>query len=236
MQHLSLSAFQNLTHDSEILTSELLDGQIRPKVLQLKDRSILKLFRIKRLLTSARLIPYAARFQRNVASLEALAVQTVAITGTYRIPSIDRTAVHYWPLVGVTLRDHSKTAAISVPLARQIGEFYLFLHDKGVYFRSIHFNNIIITPESRLGLIDVVDMQFHKKPLSLSRRIRNLRHLFRDTGDVIKMAPVRSSFIEAYCRSANLGKKNAVRFSDHFEHYFRNIKPIPANSRTPSST
>jgi hypothetical protein len=221
MTTLSSSAYQDLVHHAEALTRERVNGHICPKVLRLDDGSILKLFRLKRLFTSARLRPHTVRFQRNAVVLQSLNVPTVELIATYRIPSIARTAVHYRPLAGMTIRDHCEANALSAPLARELGLFYHDLHARGVYFRSIHFNNIVLTPKLGLGLIDVADMRYRKRSLPLSLRVRNLRHLFREASDVAHMAPVRSFFINAYRDAADLPPREAEHFGTCFERYFR---------------
>ena len=220
MQLLSLSNYQDLIDGSEVLTSELVDGRETPKVLRLRDQSILKLFRLKRLFTSARLVPYTNRFQRHVEQLRALDIPTVDINAIYNIVAIKRTAVHYNPLEGLTLREHCERNALTAELAKRLGSFFHFLHAHGVYFRSIHFGNMVLTPQGRIGLIDVADMRFRNKPLTMSLRIRNLRHLFRYDADIDCLAPVRHLFMDAYCTSSRLPRRKGSRLQRQFDAYF----------------
>ncbi|MOA52408.1 hypothetical protein D3C78_1757000 [compost metagenome] len=53
------------------------------------------------------------------------------------------------------------------------------LHQSGIYFRSLHLGNIVVTPEGKLGLIDVADMRFLRSPLSARLVKRNLQHFAR---------------------------------------------------------
>lgn len=221
MQPLSLSEYNELVEGAETLTSEFVDGRICPKVLRLEDQSILKLFRLKRFITSARLIPYVTRFQRHVKKLEAVNIPTVRINVVYNIAAINRTAVHYWPLEGKTLREHCEIHPIDIHPAKRFGQFFLFLHQNGIYFRSIHFGNIVLTIDDRIGLIDVVDMRFKRRPLNMTLRIRNLRHLFRYDADIDCLAPVRHIFIDAYCKSSGLRPSHESRLRHHFESYFQ---------------
>lgn len=221
MPELSLSEYRNLIHQATPLTYELVEGQLSHKVLQLPDQSIVKLFRLKRLLTSARLFPYTKRFQRNVWRIDSLSIPTVTITALYRIPAIKRTAVHYRMLTGITLRDHCERNEMDTTLAERFGIFFSFLHQKGIYFRSIHFGNMVLTPDDRIGLIDVVDMRFRRNPLTMTLRIRNLRHLFRYDADIDCLSPMRHIFIDAYCKSSGLRPRNENRLRHHFESYFQ---------------
>jgi hypothetical protein len=225
MQELSLSEYRSLTHLAEPLASELVEGNISHKVLQLPDKSILKLFRLKRFLTSARLFPYTKRFQRNVARLESLDIPTVEIRAVYRIPAIKRTAVHYRFLTGMTLRDYCTTNGMNPQIAEKFGLFFAFLHRSGIYFRSIHFGNLVLTADNRLGLIDVVDMRFRRGSLGKGLRIRNLRHLFRYDTDIDSLAPFRHIFIETYCHSARLRPIHEKHLRYHFETYFKERTP-----------
>jgi len=221
MQSLSLSKYNNLVEGAEVLTSEWVDGRIWPKVLRLEDKSILKLFRLKRFITSARLIPHVTRFQRHVKRLEAVNIPTVRINFVYNIAAINRTAVHYWPLEGQTLREHCEILPMDVHQAERLGQFFLFLHQNGIYFRSIHFGNIVLTDDHRIGLIDVVDMRFRRRPLNMRLRIRNLRHLFRYDADIDCLAPVRQIFIDAYCACARLHPSRERQLRCRFENYFQ---------------
>lgn len=220
MQELSLSEYRILIHRATPLSCEFVAGQVCHKVLQLPDKSIIKLFRLKRLWTSARLMPHTKRFQRNVTRLESLGIPTMAIKAVFRIPAIRRTAVHYRFLTGLTLRDHCEKNQMDSQLAERFGIFFSFLHQKGVYFRSIHFGNMVLTVDHRIGLIDVVDMRFRNGPLHTRLRIRNLRHLFRYDADINLLAPFRHAFIEAYCKSARLRRNHENRLRRHFESYF----------------
>ncbi len=220
METLSLSEYNGLIAQATPLVCELVDGQITHKVLQLPDRSILKLFRLKRVLTSARIYPHTRRFKNNVARLDALGISTVSLKAVYQIPAIKRTAVHYRFLTGLTLREYCQTA-MDAHLAKRFGRFFASLHEKGVYFRSIHFGNVVLTPDGRFGLIDVVDMRFRGGPLNTGLRIRNLRHLFRYDADIDCMAPVRHIFIDTYCQTTQLGHRQENRLRRCFETYFQ---------------
>lgn len=220
MQKLSSSEYKNLVCQATPLSIEIVDGQISHKVLQLPDRSIIKLFRIKRLLSSARIVSQAKRFKHNVERLQSHGIPTVELKAVYKIPSIARTAVHYRYLAGITLRDYCQKKALSPQWARRLGMFFVNLHQRGVYFRSIHFGNIVLTHDNRIGLIDVLDMRFRRAPLTLGLRMRNLRHLFRYDSDIGSLSPIRHSFIDVYCASANLSSHKERRLRERYEAYF----------------
>lgn len=145
------------------------------KVLATPDGEIVKLFRRKRLLSSALWDPYAKRFARNAANLQKLGIPTVEVTGIWRISSLKRDAVVYRRLEGECLRDLEKTDARMEQFARFVAE----LHAKGVFFRSVHFGNVLELPDGRFGLIDMADLACKGRSLGVKERLRNFAHLVK---------------------------------------------------------
>lgn len=155
------------------------------KVMILQDGTFLKLFRRKRLITSAAIWPYAQRFADNAKKLEELGIPCPKIIQVYRIPSIERDGVHYHPLPGRTLRDIYR-GDIEYPddLRERFLKFVEHIQDLGVYFRSIHLGNVVLTPEDEIGLIDISDMKIFRRPLSQWQRKRNYEHMVKDQRDL----------------------------------------------------
>lgn len=173
------------------------------KVLQLADGSYLKLFRRKRLISSAAWYPYAQRFADNALALAGREIPCPGVTGLYRIPSVSREAVHYRPLAGQTLRQLIRSGTTPEGLRAQLGRFVAGLHEAGIYFRSLHLGNIVLTPAGTLGLIDIADLRAGKRPLPAHRRRRNLQHLLRDEQDRAWLHPADDeSFDAAYRQQA----------------------------------
>lgn len=176
MQTLDLESYQILRSGAAVLEA---DGH-GDKVLRLQDGRFLKLFRRKRLISSAALYPYAQRFADNIAALQQRGIPCPQVEQVYRIPAIQRDAVLYAPLPGTTLRQ-----ALAAPthrsdrLAERLAQFIAQLHQSGVYFRSLHLGNILLMENDELGLIDVSDMQCQKRPLNAWKRKRNFKHLLR---------------------------------------------------------
>lgn len=174
MQTLDHSLYLNLREGADVLEA---DGK-GDKVLRLADGSMLKLFRRKRLLTSALWAPYAQRFADNCQALRERGIECPTARKVYRVPSIERDAVHYDPLPGQTLRQ-----LLAAPghegLRGQLGTFIARLHEAGVYFRSAHLGNVVLTPQNTLGLIDIADLRTYRKPLRKSLRLRNFKHMLR---------------------------------------------------------
>jgi hypothetical protein len=150
------------------------------KVLRLTDGTVLKLFRRKRLFSSAAWYPYARRFADNAAALGKRGVPVPRVIEVMRIPSIARDAVHYHPLPGKTLRELCREGLApetEQELKTGFTRFVIRLHDCGVYFRSLHLGNVVYTTDRRFGLIDIADVRIRGGRLSKNQRVRNLRRL-----------------------------------------------------------
>lgn len=150
------------------------------KVLRLQDGTILKLFRRKRLISSAALFPYAKRFARNADILARIGVPVPEVIDVFRIHGLQRDVVHYHPLPGKTLRDLEQGGLEPSRfelLKNKLTSLIIHLHDKGIYFRSLHIGNVICTPEGKLGLIDFSDMRIHPWALGKYLRERNMRRM-----------------------------------------------------------
>ncbi|POD77988.1 toluene tolerance protein [Pseudomonas syringae group genomosp. 3] len=175
MQALDHAHYLDMVQGAEVLEA---DGT-GDKVLRLRDGSMLKLFRRKRLVSSAAWYPYAQRFADNCVTLAQRAIPCPRVLTVCRIAEIERDAVHYDPLAGYTLRQLLGSALSDDSLRRQLGRFIADLHEKGIYFRSAHLGNVILTPEGNLGLIDIADMKTYRRALRKSLRLRNFKHMLR---------------------------------------------------------
>lgn len=164
--------------------AELLDGaqtleqdSFGPKVYRLRDGNMLKLFRRKRLFSSALLQPHSQRFCANAASLQAQGIQTLKPLHLYRLDDPAWTAVLYRPLPGETLSELLRVNDDLWPtLVPKLAAFIKHLHRCGVYFRSLHLGNIILTADGQFGLIDIADLQHRRRPLSRHLIRRNREH------------------------------------------------------------
>lgn len=150
------------------------------KVLHLADGTMLKLFRRKRFFSSAAWYPYARRFADNAAALHRRQIPAPVVIAVWRVPSIGRDAVHYHPLIGQTLRELLRQGVdedTERVLKAAFTRFIVRLHECGVYFRSLHLGNVVLTPDRQLGLIDISDARIGRRSLSRQLRARNLRRL-----------------------------------------------------------
>lgn len=180
MQILEHSEYLRLRENGKVIEQ---DGH-GDKVIILPNGTFLKLFRRKRLISSAVLWPYAQRFADNAVKLKALGIPSPEIISVYRVPAIERDAVHYHPLPGLTLRQlYEGQAEYSPDLRNRFFDFVERLHNLGVYFRSIHLGNVILTPHDELGLIDISDMKVYGKSLRPALRKRNYAHIKKSQAD-----------------------------------------------------
>lgn len=128
------------------------------------------------------------------------------ITGPYLAKRCDSC----WPCqVGRTL------------LAHHLGILIAELHNKGVYFRSLHLGNVVQDENGQLGLIDISDMVCSSAPLGRLKRSRNFQHLFRYERDVDNLRPYGDGFIEGYV--ANLPDNVSDHFRRHLSRLFEQI-------------
>lgn len=191
-------SFHSLTHNAKVVEADARG----PKVLLIPDGSYLKVFRRKRLLSSALWHPYAERFANNAAKLAALGIPCPKVLRVYHFASIHTHVVHYLPLPGQTLRhaihntDDQQTLHV---LRQQLGSFVAQLHNMGIYFRSIHLGNVILGHDGCLGLIDIADMKIYRRALPSRHRKRNFLHLLRYKEDAAwLLADEGRTFADAY--------------------------------------
>ncbi|HIE55394.1 MAG TPA: toluene tolerance protein [Chromatiaceae bacterium] len=165
--------YERLVEGAKVLESD----HFGVKVWLRPDGRIVKLFRTKRLVSSARLYPYSSRFVRNARRLEKLGIRVPGVEGSFHCPQIRRHGVIYRLLPGKSLAELLGESPDATLVAR-LAAFLAELHEKGIYFRSVHPGNVLLTDDDRLGLIDLQYARFWPWPLGARTRSRNFRHLF----------------------------------------------------------
>jgi SAM-dependent methyltransferase len=210
MEKISNKTYKELIEGAKPLTQDLYGD----KVLKLQDGRIAKLFRLKRVLSSALLWPYAKRFVRGTKILQKHNIPTVEVTDLFKIPSVKRDIVIYNPLEGESLRDMIKKTEDPSDLISDFAQFFAYLHDKGIYFRAIHFNNVFITPENKFGLIDISDLYYsYLLPMSISKRVRNFKPIFNYNEDREALESFSlDKFLRIYCNNLKIqsNKKHRI--------------------------
>lgn len=176
------------------------------------DDEIIKVFRLKRLFSSALLFPYALRFAENAARLHRLGFQSVVVRSIFRLRARRQHLVVYPRLPGETLRAAIVAGHDSEGLLGKLGPYLARLHESGVYFRAVHFGNVLVADPAPFALIDVTDLRFKDKPLSLRERVRNFGHLTRyaeDRSAFKRFGPER--FVDGYLQTARFDSQRAQR-------------------------
>jgi len=212
MRNLTLDEFNQLTQNSTVLA----DDEHGKKVLELPDHTIIKLFRVKRLISQATIYSPARRFARNAHKLERLNIPTITLIDLYNFKSIQRTAVHYQQLEGLTVREYLQSNPVEDEFLIRLGQFIAQLHDKGIFFRSAHFGNIIYTPDKRFGLIDISDMSISPFSLGIIKRLRNLKHIFRieeDIGFIQHSQAIEQSYLQHCNIKSNFFKNQFLKIN-----------------------
>lgn len=154
------------------------------KVIQLTDGNIIKVFRLRSLVSGARLYSYARRFCRNAIRLNAKGIHTVQINKLYHFSDSTNTAVLYTPLAGETLRDVIHKKEVNADFIEALAVFLSKLHKGGIHFHSLHTGNAVLTPEGELGLIDISDLSIYPWPLFCNTRIRSFKRLCKYPEDI----------------------------------------------------
>ena len=161
------------------------------KVLRCANGDFMKLFRIKRRITTARLWNPAQAFCRKAQQLKQHGIATVTPVGLYRLLHVPRFAARYQPLVGETVRSLIQQNRLTEKHIAELAKFIAQLHQKGILFRSLHPGNVVLTPDGSFGLIDILDCRFSwfGRPLNRWQRARNFQHFFRyEDGKQIELA------------------------------------------------
>lgn len=170
---IGIEEFDELVSSAELIVAD----RIGPKVMKLPNDNLLKIFRRKHLISSALFAPYAVRFVNNAFRLKELGIRCIQPVKIVHCTKNNTYAVEYEPLEGELLRGILQTAD-NRQLINKTAQFIAELHRKGVYFRSLHFENVIYH-DGKLGLIDIADMKIYQKPLSKRLRDRNFQHFLR---------------------------------------------------------
>ncbi|WP_339408811.1 lipopolysaccharide kinase InaA family protein [Pseudomonas sp. EA_35y_Pfl2_R5] len=150
-----------------------------PKVLRLPQGEILKIFRSRRAPLLVRWRPDALRFAEHAQRLQALGIATPLIKECYWIDHKQGvSACMYAPLQGTSLDRLFKDSRVEFEtVLPRLASYIHHLHQQGIYFRSLHLGNVLLTPSGDFGLIDFLDMRFKRQPLGSRMIRRNFQHM-----------------------------------------------------------
>jgi hypothetical protein len=213
MSHMTKHEYEELTRGAAVLAAD----DHGPKVLLRPDGYVIKLFRRKRLLSSAIFRPYAARFFRASRALQDRGFDAARVEQYARVSAIRRDVVVYRRVDGLPLRQAlSQGAAEGERLLSALADILARLHARGVYFRAAHFGNIIVRSAQgavQLALIDLSETRFRRRPLTLALRARNFRPMTRYPEDVdaLRVFGVQR-FVSQYIAMAHLDARQSSQF------------------------
>jgi len=215
MNSISKEEYQQLIKGAEIIEQD----SFGIKVLETKNNEMIKLFRRKRLFSTALLKPYAVRFVDNAKKLHSLGIPTINIKQLLWCPSIKRHIVVYEKLEGALLREAlTKEQEKPAKLFQNFGAFIADLHEKGGYFRSAHLNNILLLPNGTFGLIDISDMQIKHQSLNINLRQRNFEHILCYQEDKDLFRKNLDSFLSGYNASSLLIDEQSEKIKQTIKH------------------
>jgi serine/threonine protein kinase len=213
MDVLSQNEFETLICGAKLLEKD----RHGPKVYATQDGKAVKLFRVKRWLSSNLFCRYAVRFKRNAEHLAILGIPSLQVEQVGVVPHLDRQLVIYPWLPGASLRHalRNSNPQEALRLMRSMGTALALIHEKGVYFRSMHFGNILINNnDASISLIDILDLSVMRKPLSIPRRKRNFQHMIRYEEDRVRLTEFWNPFKEAYGQWATNANSHALPILD----------------------
>lgn len=200
---LSTDALQDMLKGGEVLEQD----ERGYKVVRLQTGDILKIFRVRRKISGARIYSHARRFMRNAERLQKLGVNTVVCKRLFHFANSTDTAVLYLPLPGYSVKKLLDGHLFNEDMAHALGVFIARLHQLGIHFRSLHMGNILVMPDGQYGLIDISDMNIYPWPLFCNTRVRNFRHLCRYPEDIQKMGKACwERLLQGYFTSSQLGQ------------------------------
>lgn len=154
----------------------------QPKVLEKDGTTIIKLFYPKRKwLSSNKIKPHAIRFCNNITTLRKHGYEVPKVLQTQYCKELKTYVVYYTKIEGDDIRALVNNGRTQ--LVEEVAKLLAELHNRGIFFRAIHLENLLYTANNTFALIDITDVHFSKRPLSLWVRYRNLKHLFSEPYD-----------------------------------------------------
>ncbi len=147
----------------------------KPKLIENSNGEITKIFYPKkRWHSSNRRRPYALRFYKNAELLLTHGIKAPHITSLKYCPDIKTHMITYKKIPGENVRVLMSQGAKFIT---DVAKYIAILHQKGIFFRALHLENLLYQ-NGEFTLIDIDDVTFKNKPLSLRYRYRNLKHMF----------------------------------------------------------
>tara|TARA_R110002072_G_scaffold173230_2_gene327842 strand:- start:10569 stop:12176 length:1608 start_codon:yes stop_codon:yes gene_type:complete len=204
--------FQKIIEKSQVIKK----NKHGPKLL-LNQEHYIKIFYKKSGMSSTKFKSYADKFIINSIKLQKLNISTIKPEKVFYIKNHnhprDPHFITYKSIPGQDLRNiitnnNSINIEDNHDLILRFIEELVTLHQKGVFFRSLHLGNILLEANSKnLALIDIADVRFKKlnKPLGFNKSLRNIKHIFNDPNDFqVWLNFGHNKFIDIYSEYRNV--------------------------------
>ena len=84
---------------------------------------------------------------------------------------------------------------------------------KGIFFRGLHLDNVMVTEAQEFALLDITSVSFSWLSLPWRKRARNLKHLISyPTDKQLFDHDLKAKFIQIYLKSAHASKHQQEKF------------------------
>lgn len=182
----------------------------QPKVYEKDGDTIIKLFYPKqRLLSSDRIRPRAKRFYNNVKSLHTHGYDVPKVNKVQFCPELKMYVIYYNKIQGNDVRTLAKHGDLNI--IYNVADLLADLHKNGIFFRSIHLENLLSKPDGKIALLDLTDVKFKSRALTIYLRYRNIKHLLQEPNDrELWQAFGVKTFLDAYFKSAKLSRMSQM--------------------------
>ncbi|HEX2548339.1 MAG TPA: hypothetical protein VHM20_00820 [Gammaproteobacteria bacterium] len=180
MEIISKNTFNSLIHAMD--TKLLKTTYQRPKLLENSNGKMIKVFYPKnKKFSSNRRKPYALRFCQNADLLRQKGIQTPTIESLQYCQDYNTYILSYAKIPGENARVLAgQNSQTMIPL---VAQYIASLHQKGIFFRSLHLENLLFDNNKGFSLIDIVDVKLNRGPLNIFLRYRNLKHMLTISDD-----------------------------------------------------
>jgi len=209
LHNISLDEFEALCANAEILS-----GGKRPRIIRHDTNLVSKIWYKKKKLSSDWIYPYYMRFYRNSKKLLSHGIVAPKVRGIIKVNRTWIRMVTYEEIQGLTVRDILQHKKGNVSITK-LAHFISRLHDKGIFFASLHMGNIIKLESGDFGLIDVSNTHFFYFPLGLRNRARNLCNLLSYAKDIdLMQMGLNTNIVDEYLKHLDRPSKVKIRFKE----------------------
>ena len=101
------------------------------------------------------------------------------------------------------------------------------------FFRSIHFSNIIASPDrEHLSLVDIADLKFYSSCLNMSRQLLNFKHFLRYP-EYLKALHQYAlpRFLEIYALENHLSRKEVTDIQNLINAFLQERGLLPSSTQ-----